>query len=1141
MALSKETLIKYIGFQAFILLCLQLFYGCSFKQREVKVLVFSKTAGFRHTSIGPAKEALIKLAKENNVVFDTTENANAFTEENLKNYSAVIFLSTTGDVLNSTQESCFQRFIQAGGGFVGIHAASDTEYGWGWYGHLVGAYFENHPEIQVAELKVLDKNHPSTKDLPDNWKRKDEWYNFKLKSLDTTVSRLINLNEASYKGGTMKDNHPWAWYHNYDGGRSFYTNGGHTDSSWVEPLFLKHVWGGITYAIGDNKLDYSKAYSPIPPDETRFTKKVLEIGLDEPMELGIDKDGNVFFVQRKGQVFRYDVQTKKTTQIAQLDVWSKHEDGLLGITLDPNFSRNGWLYLFYSPNGTISKQNISRFTYQNDTIGQERILLEVPTQRNECCHSGGSLTFDKYGNLWISLGDNTNPFRSDGYAPIDERSGRSDFDAQKSAANPHDLRGKILRIHPEPDGSYSIPKGNLFDKNPKAGRPEIYVMGCRNPYRISYDSRKDLLYWGDVGPDGGKDSTQGPRGYDEFNVATQPGFFGWPYFIGNNKPYSKVNFIDSSIGARFNPEKVENLSPNNYGSKVLPSPQPALWYYPYMESDEFPYLEKGGRCAMAGPTYYYDPLNTSSVKLPRFFDGRVIAYDWMRNWFFALEVSKTGKIVKKDRVFTGFPLNRVIDMEIAPDGSMYMLEYGTVWFAKNEDSRLIKIEYSEDNRAPVAKISSDISVGKVPLKVKFSSQGSYDSDPKDTLSFEWRITNPFTINSKKANPEFTFTKPGVYQVVLVVTDKQGKSASSELQIKVGNDPPKIWFDALGNGNKSFYFEGQPFPYRTTVVDFEDGTTLNGGIDANSIITTVSYLPQGTDLTEIAQGHQENKSFDLDPGSALIAGSDCKACHQPLVRSIGPAWGEIAERYQKDAGAELKLAKKVIKGGGGVWGDHGMSAHPQLSIDVAREMVKYILKQLPAQKQNLPTLPSSGTFIAKRQEKPNGLYVLQSTYKDKGAKGAPPIANTAVLILKNPKVEAETFTEAKNARKKRTAGNDPHYMEFNKPEGWFMLKDIDLNGISSFEIRYACEAEGGWIELHSDSVSGLLVGKVPLKPTGSWDKFEEFKNFQILNANSGLRKLFFVYKRDTEVPPKKNLGNVDYILFHKGRSAGLASR
>ncbi|MFM8489758.1 MAG: ThuA domain-containing protein, partial [Bacteroidota bacterium] len=221
------------------------------------VLIFSKTEGYRHDCIPAATDALRKMCNANGIAVDTTEDAGAFHEANLKRYSAVIFLCTTGDVLNPAQETDFERYIQAGGGYVGIHSSTDTEYGWTWYGGLVGGYFNGHPAQQQATLQINDHNHPSTEHLPGNeWSRFDEWYNFK--NLNPNVKVLLSLDEKSYQGGTNGDFHPAAWYHEYDGGRAFYTAGGHTKESYSEDLFMKHVLGGIRYAIGKNKrLDYS--------------------------------------------------------------------------------------------------------------------------------------------------------------------------------------------------------------------------------------------------------------------------------------------------------------------------------------------------------------------------------------------------------------------------------------------------------------------------------------------------------------------------------------------------------------------------------------------------------------------------------------------------------------------------------------------------------------------------------------------------------------------------------------------------------------------------------------------------------------------------------------------------------------------
>ena len=215
------------------------------------VLIFSRTKGYRHASIGAGKRAIMAMGTANKFRADTTEDATKFTLANLKQYKAVVFLSTTGNVLDSLQQGAFEQYIRQGGGYVGIHAAADTEYDWPWYNQLCGAWFLDHPKQQNAEVVVIDKKHPSTSMLPDRWKRFDEWYSYKSIVAGPTV--LAMLDEKTYEGGKNGDNHPIAWYRNFEGGRSFYTGMGHTDESYVEPLFMAHLLGGIQWTMGKKK------------------------------------------------------------------------------------------------------------------------------------------------------------------------------------------------------------------------------------------------------------------------------------------------------------------------------------------------------------------------------------------------------------------------------------------------------------------------------------------------------------------------------------------------------------------------------------------------------------------------------------------------------------------------------------------------------------------------------------------------------------------------------------------------------------------------------------------------------------------------------------------------------------------------
>jgi type 1 glutamine amidotransferase len=212
-----------------------------------RVLVFSKTAGYRHASIPNGIEAIHQLGADHRFAVDATEDAAVFTDDNLARYEVVVFLSTTADVLDRPREEAFERFIRKGGGFAGVHSASDTEYDWPWFGQLVGAWFEKHPKIQEARIIPEDPKDRSTEFLPNPWVRTDEWYNFRTNPRER-VRVLARLDESTYQGGTMGADHPISWRHEFDGGRSWYTALGHTKESYTEPLFLRHLLGGIEWA-----------------------------------------------------------------------------------------------------------------------------------------------------------------------------------------------------------------------------------------------------------------------------------------------------------------------------------------------------------------------------------------------------------------------------------------------------------------------------------------------------------------------------------------------------------------------------------------------------------------------------------------------------------------------------------------------------------------------------------------------------------------------------------------------------------------------------------------------------------------------------------------------------------------------------
>ncbi|AKD58719.1 PKD domain-containing protein [Spirosoma radiotolerans] len=873
------------------------------------------------------------------------------------------------------------------------------------------------------------------------------------------------------------------------------------------------------------------------PDENRFTKVVLAEKLNEPLEMAILPDERVLLVERHGDVRLYSPATKQIKTIATIPVSTKYkdkegneteaEDGLLGVNIDPNFEKNHWVYLYYSPAGAESKNSLTRYELRGDelVLSSKKVLLDVATQREQCCHTGGSIDWDRDGNLYLSTGDNTSP-RATLYAPIDERPGRGPWDAQKSSGNTNDLRGKILRIHPEADGTYTIPDGNLFPKGTPNTRPEIYTMGHRNPYRISVDKRTGYVYWGDVGPDAGVDSVGvGPTAEDEYNQAQKPGNFGWPYFVGDNKAYNDVDFASNKSGAKFDPAHPVNDSPNNTGLRDLPPAQPALISYTAGETKKFPLMGSGGRSAMAGPTYYKDDFKNAKRLFPDYYNGKVFMYEWMRDMILAVSFDGKGAMTKMERFLPNMSFSHPIDMAFGPNGDLYVLEYGTGWFLKNDDSRLVRIEFNGGNRKPNIQIAASQTAGAVPLKVNLSSNGTKDFDG-DALTYQWKIVSqaggakgdgPIVLT--EPNPTFTFQKPGQYKAILTVTDAKGLKDSREVDIMAGNQPPQVTLD-VAKGNKSFYFPGQAIAYQVKVTDKEDGSLANGRILPKQVLVQATYQDEANAQTKSESGHKFSEATYLSTGQTLMEKSDCKACHFTDKKSVGPAFTDVAKRYKNDANAVASLSNKIIKGGGGSWGDAIMTAHPQLAMPDANEIVKYILT-LSDKKVASPSLSPQGTYMPKENEK--GSLVFRASYKDKGANGLPPQMADQVLVLRNPLVAMGASSSQSKGITLFKMGTQPYPLVVVMASDTYVQFDqLDLTGIKTMEFAVAVPkaqliAVGGRIEIRIDSPNGPLLGQTEeLLPNTSNDPADMFKPSMAkvsITPTTGQHNLYFVFKNE----------------------------
>ncbi|MFJ7240185.1 ThuA domain-containing protein [Streptomyces olivaceus] len=552
----------------------------------------------------------------------------------------------------------------------------------------------------------------------------------------------------------------------------------------------------------------------------------------EPMSLAVLPDRSVLHTARDGTL-RLTDQGGVTKVAGQIPVYNHDEEGLQGVGVDPDFENNRAIYLYYAPpldtpagdapeNGTAEDfapfdgvNRLSRFVLKDDgslDMASEKKVLDVAASRGTCCHVGGDIAFDAEGNLYLSTGDDSNPFSSDGFTPIDERPDRNPaFDARRSAGNTNDLRGKLLRIKVAEDGSYTVPEGNLFEPGTEKTRPEIYAMGFRNPFRISVDQKTGTVYVGDYGPDAGAaDPNRGPAGQVEFAKVTEAANFGWPFCTGANDPYVDYDFATGTSGDTFDCAAPKNTSPHNTGLTDLP-PAQAAWI-PY-DDDSVPEFGSGSESPMGGPVYRYDPDLDSSVKFPEEYDGDFFAGEFGRQWIKRIEQNGDGTVASiNDFPWTG---TQVMDMEFGPDGALYVLDYGLSWFQGDEHSGLYRIENAADGFTPIVEASADKTSGAAGLKVKFTATAE-DADSPD-LTYAWDFGDG--TKGEGLTPTHKYKKVGTYTATFTATDPEGNTGNASVRVVVGNTAPTVKIDVPGNGTLAAF--GEPVPFKVTVTDPEE--------------------------------------------------------------------------------------------------------------------------------------------------------------------------------------------------------------------------------------------------------------------------------------------------------------------------------
>ncbi len=914
--------------------------------------------------------------------------------------------------------------------------------------------------------------------------------------------------------------------------------------------YLKHFFLAVLISITADSV-----WGQLPD---QFQKVELMSDISNPVHLEFAPDGRIFVLDRYGELLIYKPNLKTSVSAGTLEVFHGFEDGLIGIAFDPDFTSNQYIYLHYSP-PEKSVNRVSRFTMNGDQLQQntEVILLEWNTQRTSCCHAGGDMDFDSKGNLYIATGDNTTHSL---YAPLDEAN--ADLSAEKSSSNTNDLRGKILRITPQSNGSYTIPSDNLFPGG-IGGLPEIYVMGARNPFQIFVDKENtDWLFWGEVGPDANTEGSEGPEGLDEINLTKEAGNYGWPYFSGENQPYLNTY---NNPQFYFDPTAPVNLSQWNTGATTLPPAQPS-------------WLKFFHKSYLAGPRYYFNPALTDPQRLPLQFDEAFFYFDFNTSRIWVVKMDDSGNILSnKPFAPLVFPVEKFgfIDMKVGPDGHLYILEYGAGCCPYEVyGGKLVRVDYTGEtiNNPPVISLTADKNSGPLPLTVNFSSSGTYDPEG-DPLTFNWDFQSDGTIDSQQENTSFTYTSAGIYQVTLTVSDGKNGISSEQLTIHPGNDAATFNFIAPPDGGMMNW--GDDINFQVAASDIQDGSTADGSINCNDvyIATAVSNMGQSYPYGNL---HPCQGSATLNASSTTsfnCGGPEINLQHHFFQEDQYANGGEIYsnqvaidgtdedaiyqnERYgnftyqipASQAGnylvrlhfAEIYHGVQVSGGKGDRVFNVSIEENQVLTnfdildeVGPATALVKEFQVNVVDGQVSIQFTPVKGDakIAAIELINPNGFDIygndhifiaLQASYTDQGS-----LTSKEQIQLYPKRHEAE-FSEIQNdivtINNTDPWGGGKSSIRVHH-DSYIGFSGRNLLGINSVKYRTSSANNGGTIELRLDTPNGQLINTTAIAASGSWDLWVDQES--TITAPEGKHDLYFVFKNN---PGEQDLLDLNYIEF-----------